>query len=97
MITIVQYNKGDLIEQLWQLKLSVLRNDMLPELWKLSEEILESVLIMSRGNTSKYYISDSYLFKIPVDITSSECYLITYDGTRFPYFPRKITIDAISI
>lgn len=74
---------GDLLEQLFYLKVSALQNEDIPIIWKLPEETICSIVTMSRER----FVRRDRLYNLPVDITSGMGLLICDYGVVYPFLP----------
>ncbi|MGC8668766.1 MAG: hypothetical protein ACP5VE_11685 [Chthonomonadales bacterium] len=83
----VRYGEGDVIEQLFQLKVSALRNHDVPALWRLTEELLDLAISVARAKDRwpARYVTESRLFDVPVDFVRSMPHLLCEDYVVYPY------------
>lgn len=94
----VYFGDGDIIDQLFQLKLSALRNHDRPALWRLTDTLIELLLASARGAEERWprgYVSATRLFDIPVDYVREMPHLLCEDYVIYPYTvrpPRVITL-----
>ena len=92
-ILTVKFMEGEILDQLFQLKVSALRNDDVPELWRLTEGLLELVLTSARSLPSSHwpagYVTESRLFNVPLDIVRDMPHLLCGDYVIYPYIVSK--------
>lgn len=83
----VQYGDGDVVEQLFQLKVSALKNHDVPALWRLTEELLDLALAIARAEDRwpPRYVTESRLFDVPVDFVRQMPHLLCEDYVVYPY------------
>ena len=83
----VTYGEGDVVEQLFQLKVSALRNHDVPALWRLTEELLDLALSVARTEDRwpAWYLTESRLFDVPVDLVRQMPHLLCEDYVVYPY------------
>ncbi len=88
----VTFGDGDLAEQLYQLKVSALRNNDIPALWRLTDNLIKLVLTSSReeyhDRWPRGYVSEARLFDIPVDYVHDLPHLLCEDYVIYPYTVR---------
>ena len=91
-ILTVQFAQGDLVEQLFQLKVSALKNNDVPALWRLTESLMELTLTAARKDDAGHwpggYISESRLFGVPVDYVADSPHLLCESYVIYPYMVR---------
>jgi hypothetical protein len=88
-IIAVTFGDGDLADQLYQLKVSALRNNDIPALWRLTDSLIELVLSTVReeyhDRWPRGYVSDTHLFGVPVDHVHNLPHLLCEDYVIYPY------------
>ena len=86
----VTFGDGDLAHQLFELKISALRNHDTPALWRLTESLIESVLSTAQNEVEwpRGYVSPSRLFDIPVDFVRDMPHLLCEEYVIYPYTVR---------
>jgi len=88
----VTFGDGDIAEQLFQLKMSALRNHDVPALWRLTDALLEALLAASRTAEAdrwpRGYVSESRLFDVPVDFVHDMPHLLCERYVIYPYTVR---------
>jgi hypothetical protein len=88
----VKFAQGDLIEQLFQLKVSALKNDDVPALWRMTEILMELTLAAAQKEDAlrwpEGYISDTRLFDVPVDFVHDLPHLLCESYVIYPYMVR---------
>jgi hypothetical protein len=91
-ILTVNFAQGDLIEQLFQLKVSALKNEDVPALWRMTEMLMELMLAAAEkedaGRWPQGYISGSRLFDGPVDYVRESPHLLCERYVIYPYLIR---------
>lgn len=91
-ILTVKFAQGDLVEQLFQLKVSALKNNDVPALWRMTEMLMELTLTAAekeeQGRWPLGYISDSRLFGVPVDLVRDSPHLLCESYVIYPYLVR---------
>lgn len=85
----VVFGDGDLVDQLFQLKMSALRNNDVPALWRLTERMIELLLAIAHAEEGarwpRGYVSESRLFDVPVDYVRDLPHLLCENYTIYPY------------
>ena len=70
-ILTVRFSEGDVIDQLFQLKVSALKNADVPALWRMTKSLMELLLAAARKEDQDRwpmgYISQARLLGVPVD------------------------------
>jgi hypothetical protein len=88
----VTFGDGDLAEQLYQLKVSALRNNDTPALWRLTDKLIELVVATVRSEHQdrwpRGYVSETRLFDVPVDYVHDLPHLLCEDYIIYPYTVR---------
>ena len=88
----VTFGDGDLADQLFQLKMSALRNDDVPALWRLTAALIELTVASARGDDSirwpHGYITDDQLFGVPVDMVHDMPHLLCESYVIYPFTVR---------
>jgi hypothetical protein len=87
-ILTVHFHEGDIVEQLFMLKVSALKNNDLPALWRLTESLMELTLAAARGDHNRWpsgYVTDSRLFGVPVDFVRDTPHLLCDSYVVYPY------------
>ena len=88
-ILTVTFADGDIVDQLFMLKVSALRNSDTPTLWRLTEEILKLLLTSAKKESeTKWpagYVSETRLFNVPVDFVSDMPHLLCDKYVVYPY------------
>jgi hypothetical protein len=88
-ILTVSFAHGDLIEQLFQLKVSALKNNDVPALWRMTDILMELMLAAAHKEEPDRwptgYISDSRLFDVPVDYVRESPHLLCESYVIYPY------------
>lgn len=88
----VTFAQGDLIEQLFQLKVSALKNNDIPALWRMTEMLMELTLTTARKRLDDLwpqgYVSESSLFGVPVDFVRDSPHLLCESYVIYPYLVR---------
>ena len=96
-ILTVHFAQGDLVEQLFQLKVSALKNNDVPELWRMTEALLELALATAdKEHLDRWprgYVSETRLFDVPVDFVGDSPHLLCESYVIYPYLvhPRIVT------
>ena len=92
-ILTVTFNEGEVLEQLFQLKVSALKNDDVPELWRLTEDLLELALMSAHKQSKSHwpmgYVSETRLFNVPLDLVRDMPHLLCDQYVIYPYVVRK--------
>ena len=95
-IVAVTFGDGDVAEQLFQLKMSALRNHDAPVLWRLTDTLVELVVATAReryvDRWPKGYVSDERLFDVPVDFVHDLPHLLCEEYVIYPYTVRPPTV-----
>jgi hypothetical protein len=85
----VSYGDGDILEQMFSLKISALRNHDEPTLWRLTERMVELALASARNDARHHwpdgYVSPSKLFGVPVDYVRDMPHLLYENYMVYPY------------
>ncbi len=86
----VTFGDGDIAQQLFQLKVSALRNQDVPELWRLTEQLVEMALALARGDQRwpEGYVAEDRLFDVPVDFVHNMPHLLCENYVVYPYVVR---------
>ncbi len=97
-ILTVTFADGDVLDQLFMLKVSALRNSDAPELWRLTDDLLKIILVSARKETETRcpldYVSDTKLFGVPVDFVSDLPHLLCDGYIVYPYCVHPTIIRA---
>jgi hypothetical protein len=85
----VTFAQGDIVEQLFMLKVSALKNNDTPALWRLTESLIELMIAAARtkneGRWPQGYISEERLFNVPVDYVRETPHLLCESYVIYPY------------
>ncbi len=85
----VTFGDGDLVEQLFALKLSALRNEDTPTLWRLTDELIAMAIAMAKADTPIHwpagYISETRLFNVPIDPVRNLPHLLCENYMIYPF------------
>lgn len=88
----VTFGDGDLVEQLYALKLCALSNQDVPALWRLTDRILELLLATASARMGSRwpagYVTESRLFDVPVDFVRDMPHLLCENYVIYPYTLR---------
>lgn len=91
-ILTVNFAQGDLIEQLFQLKVSALKNNDVPALWRMTEMLVELMVAAAdkedRARWPQGYISETRLFGVPVDYVRDSPHLLCESYVIYPYMVK---------
>jgi hypothetical protein len=97
-ILTVQFAQGNLVEQLFQLKVSALKNDDVPSLWRMTEMLMELTLTAVRKEHQdrwpEGYFTESQLFGVPVDYVRDSPHLLCESYVIYPYLIRPRILAA---
>ena len=97
-ILTVTFNQGEVLEQLFQLKVSALKNTDSPQLWRLTEDLLELALVSALKQSASHwpagYVSESRPFGVPLDIVRDMPHLLCEDYVIYPYIVKKSVVLA---
>lgn len=98
-ILTVQFAQGDLIEQLFQLKVSALKNNDVPALWRMTEILMELTITAATKETEdrwpEGYISASRLFGVPVDYVGESPHLLCESYVIYPYMVKPRILATV--
>ena len=91
-ILTVKFAEGDLIDQLFQLKVSALKNEDIPALWRMTDALMELLLAVARKEDALRwpggYISESRLLGVPVDYVRDSPHLLCESYVVYPYLVK---------
>lgn len=92
----VTFGDGDLVEQLYALKLCALSNQDVPALWRLTDRILELLLATASARMGSRwpagYVTESRLFDVPVDFVHDMPHLLCENYVIYPYTLRAPSV-----
>jgi hypothetical protein len=95
-ILTVRFMEGDIVEQLFMLKVSALTNNDQPALWRITEALIELVLSSARTQDEERwpagYVSETRLFGVPVDFVREMPHLLCDNYMIYPYTPPRTQI-----